>query len=56
MQQQDLCGGIIDQVFNCLKANGVFVGEVFTHLGVDPENSEGLDRAAQNLLSFIEEE
>ncbi|WP_270302697.1 hypothetical protein [Baileyella intestinalis] len=56
MQQQDLCGGIIDQVFNCLKANGVFVGEVFTHLGVDPENSEGLDRAAQDLLSFIEEE
>ena len=54
-QQQELCGKIIDRIFAGLKENNVFVGEVYTHLGIDPENSEGLQRAAEDLLDFIEE-
>ncbi len=55
MQEQDICGPIIDEVFKTLNDNGVFVGEVFTHLGRDPENRVGIMKAAEDLLRFIEE-
>ena len=36
-----------------LKDNGVFVGEIYTHLGFDRANRKGLDIAAKELLEFI---
>ncbi len=30
MQQQDIRDPIIDKVYECLKDNGVFIGEVYT--------------------------
>lgn len=54
MQQQELCGPIIDEVFKCLKENNIFVGEIFTHLGFSKENRDGLEIAAKQLLEFIE--
>ncbi|MEF9961768.1 MAG: hypothetical protein RSF69_03455 [Erysipelotrichaceae bacterium] len=56
MQQQELCGKIIDEVFAELKKNHIFVGEIFTHLGFSRENREGLNIAAQQLLAFIEKD
>ena len=53
MQQQDVCEPLIDEVFQSLKDNGVFVGEIYTHLGFDKMNRHGLHEAATELLEFI---
>ena len=55
MQQQEICDPIIDKVYECLKDNGVFIGEVYTHLGRDPEDRESIKKGAEELLRFIEE-
>ena len=54
MQQQDICDPLIDTIFQCLKDNHVFIGEIYTHLGFKKENREGLKTAAEQLLEFIE--
>lgn len=56
MQKQDICEPLIDNVFQCLKDNNVFVGEIYTHLGFNKENREGLQIAAKELLEFIEKD
>ena len=56
MQQQDVCGPLIDQMFAALRDTGVFVGEIYTHLGLDKENREGINQAAMELLDFIEKD
>ena len=54
MQKQELCEPIIDTMFQALEDNGVFVGEIYTHLGFDKSNRKGLNIAAQQLLEFIQ--
>lgn len=56
MQKQEICGPLIDEVFQCLRDNNVFIGEIYTHLGFSKENREGLQIAAEQLLEFIEKE
>ena len=56
MQMQDVCDPLIDEVFQCLKDNNVFVGEIYTHLGFSRENRKGLNIAADELLQFITKE
>ena len=56
MQKQELCEPIIDEVFTALKDNGTYLGEIYTHLGFDKENRDGINDAAAQLLSFITEE
>ena len=56
MQKQELCEPIIDEVFTALKENGTYLGEIYTHLGFDKENRDGINDAAAQLLSFITEE
>ena len=56
MQMQDVCDPLIDEVFQCLKDNNVFVGEIYTHLGFSRENRKGLNIAAEELLQFITKE
>lgn len=53
MQKQDLCEPLIEKVFGTLEENGTFVGEIYTHLGFDKSNRQGLDIAAHQLLEFI---
>ena len=53
MQRQDICSPIIDEMFACLKENGVFIGEAYTHLGIDPDGDD-IRKTAQALLEFIE--
>ncbi|MDF9825771.1 hypothetical protein M2475_002157 [Breznakia sp. PF5-3] len=55
MQEQDVCDPIINEVFDCLKANGIYIGEIFTHLGLDRNDRDGINVAAQKLLEFIQE-
>lgn len=54
MQQQEICGPLIDKVFDCLYENHIFVGEIYTHLGFSKEDRSGLDDAAKQLLEFIQ--
>ena len=54
MQEQDVCGPILDEVFECLEKNNIYIGEVYTHLGLDKENREGIHFAAEKLLDFIQ--
>lgn len=56
MQQQEICQPLIDETFEVLNKNGVYVGEIFTHLGLDKENRDGIHIAAQQLLEFIEQD
>lgn len=56
MQKQDVCEPLIDEVFQCLKDNHIFIGEIYTHLGFNKENREGLQIAAEQLLDFIEKD
>lgn len=56
MQQQEVCDPLIDRVFTALRDNGVFVGEIYTHLGLSKENRNGINLAAQQLLDFIEKD
>lgn len=53
MQQQEVCEPLIDEIFQSLKDNGIFVGEIYTHLGFDKNNRQGLHEAATELLEFI---
>ena len=53
MQQQDICGPIIDEVFASLQESGAFIGEAFTHLGIDPDGDD-IQETARALLEFIE--
>lgn len=56
MQQQEICDPLIDKVFEALRNNGVFIGEIYTHLGLSKENREGINLAAKQLLEFIEKD
>lgn len=55
MQKQEICAPIIDEVFACLQDNGVFIGEIYTHLGLDRNDRDGINVAAKKLLEFIQE-
>jgi hypothetical protein len=52
MQQQEICGRIFEDVFDQLYKNKVYVGEIYTCLGV-AEHKDGLQDAASQLLEFI---
>jgi len=54
MQKQEVCDPIIDTVFTCLEKNGVYIGEIYTHLGLDGDSREGINYAAEKLLEFIQ--
>ncbi|MDD4200225.1 MAG: hypothetical protein PHS19_02420 [Eubacteriales bacterium] len=53
MQKKSTCEPIIDEMFRTLKKNGTFIGEAFTHLGINPEGDD-IGIAAEALLEFIE--
>ncbi|MEG0329007.1 MAG: hypothetical protein RR624_01145 [Longicatena sp.] len=56
MQQQDICEPLIYQMFKSLKETNVVIGEIYTHLGLDKENRDGINKAAMELLDFIEKD
>lgn len=54
MQEQEKCDVLIDETFETLKANGTFIGEAYTHLGLE-KNPEGLKSVAKEIIDFINE-
>ena len=53
MQRQEVCDPLIDDTVKALEDNGVFLGQVYTHLGFDKTNRAGIEDAAKELLDFI---
>lgn len=53
MQRQEVCDPLIDDTVKALEDNGVFLGQVYTHLGFDKTNRSGIEDAAKELLDFI---
>jgi energy-coupling factor transporter ATP-binding protein EcfA2 len=52
VQESDRTKPIIDEVFNRLFKDGIYVGEVYTHLGTD-KSKEALHESAQELLDQL---
>ena len=55
MQKQELCEPIIDTMFQALEDNGVFVGEIYTHLGFDKSNRKGLKYCCSAIIRIYPE-
>lgn len=53
MQKQQECLTIIDRMFETLKENDVFIGEIYTCLGLENKGEDGLKVAAKQLLEEI---
>ena len=53
MPPQEVCDPLIDDTVKALEDNGVFLGQVYTHLGFDKTNRAGIEDAAKELLDFI---
>ncbi|MFV0254931.1 MAG: hypothetical protein ACK5G7_02230 [Erysipelotrichaceae bacterium] len=53
MQRIDKCDMLFDQVFKTLFANGVYVGEIYSHLGLSADKDK-LNIAALELLKLLE--
>jgi hypothetical protein len=54
MQKKELCDDIFDKTFDSLIQNEVFVGEIFTQLGLNKKDSKPLDIVAKELLKFLQ--
>lgn len=53
MQEQEICEPLIDEMFTAMKDQGIYMGEIYTHLGFDKSNRQGIEDAAEELLKFI---
>ncbi len=53
MQRAQECDPIIDEVFDVLHQNKVYIGEVYTGLGLKDKGNNGLEKAAEMLLDTI---
>ncbi len=53
MQQQELCDPIINQMFKKLFDDGIYVGEIYSCLGLEDKGDNGIMVAAQALLDEI---
>ncbi len=53
MQKEEECREIIDIMFKKLQEKGIFVGEIYTCLGLENKGDEGLTIAASELLKVI---
>ncbi len=51
MQKQQQCLAIMDDIFQCLFDDGVYVGEIYTNLGT--EHKENLELSAECLLAIL---
>lgn len=55
MQKQEACLKIIDQLFDQLIEQNIFLGEIFTGLGLPEKGGNALELAARELLAKISE-
>lgn len=55
MQQQTQCEKILNMIFEQLNQEGVYVGEIYTCLGIENRGNDGLKEAAKALLERIKQ-
>lgn len=53
LQQQEKCQVLIDQYFKALATNKISVGEVYTRLGLENNDSDSLKKSAQAVLDLL---
>ena len=53
MQKQDICDKLLDTAFNRLFEEDIFVGEIYTRLGVKDDSKDGIKQAATALLELL---
>ncbi|MDR2624375.1 MAG: hypothetical protein LBC39_07440 [Methanobrevibacter sp.] len=56
MQKKELCDELIDKIFKSLKAKGVYIGEIYTQLGLNKKDEDPLNTVAEELLKFLQME
>lgn len=56
MQKQEICDGLLDTTFERLFKEDIFVGEIYTRLGVRDESKDGIKQAATALLELLTKE
>ena len=54
MQKQQECLQIISRMFDALMEQGVFLGEIYTGLGLPDKGGDALSQAAQALLETLQ--
>ncbi len=54
MQKQEVATPLIDEMFNKLFEQGVYVGEIYTCLGLPDKGENGIVDAAQALLNLVQ--
>ncbi len=52
MQEQEMCDGLIDNVFTTLSENKTVIGEAYTRLGLD-DDVNSLREVAEQIINFI---
>lgn len=53
MQKQEICDELLDVAFERLYKENIFVGEIYTRLGIREDSKDGIKDAATALLKFI---
>lgn len=56
MQKQEICDKLLDNAFDRLFKEGIFVGEIYTRLGIKEESKDGIKQAATALLELLTKE
>ena len=56
LQKQELCDELLDKAFKIMYENDVYVGEIYTRLGVKSGNKDGIKEAATALLELLNQE
>lgn len=52
MQEQQTCNPLIDSVFETLTSNQTYIGQAYTHLGLN-DDSDSLKEVAKQIIDFI---
>lgn len=53
MQKQEICDTLLDKTFDRLYAKDIFVGEIYTRLGIKEDSKDGIKEAATALLEYL---
>ena len=56
MQKKEECDILLDKTFNCLFEDNIFVGEIYTRLGINEDSKDGIKQGATALLELLTKE
>ncbi|HCV55728.1 MAG TPA: hypothetical protein DF911_07200, partial [Erysipelotrichaceae bacterium] len=56
MQRQQECSALIDRMFEKMLEDHISLGEVYTCLGLRDKGDHGIQKAAEELLEFVQKD